>query len=462
MHGHSLCVTPCYVPDSYPRRILLLQPPLYDTRFPWSQWRQPVTLLQLATLFHQYQCDVRLIDALQPAERVKRQRIRILSRGDVSVNYWRLGISSAALATQLRALQKENWFPDEVYIEGFTTIWWEGVVEAITLLRQRFPQTKVILYGAYPALAPEHALHHSGADVLVTASIAGLAGLPLDIALSPSRPLFTYLSIGTVERPSSDVVEEFLLRVAPMNVKERIRQILFADHDVIRRFPEQFRAVLKTAIDRKLPVSFYALGNLSPSDFVDDPELASLLFRANFKQLVFADDRDQPLTQTARDTLLEQYRHAIAQCTAAGYRKQTDALVGSASIGRAGENIEDTTSFVTELAHVAGSLILIPYQPSPLECPTMPLELQNGKLFPFAEHNGVTYRVYQDMLGLAAILNAKYRAHTFDFMGESLISQLVRTSLTNRRWDPHHGSDTQCDRPVTIGWFNKEGKWVKS
>jgi hypothetical protein len=39
-----------YVPETTPRRVLLFNPPVYDTRFPWSRWQQPVTLLQLATL----------------------------------------------------------------------------------------------------------------------------------------------------------------------------------------------------------------------------------------------------------------------------------------------------------------------------------------------------------------------------------------------------------------------------
>jgi hypothetical protein len=105
--------------------------------------------------------------------------------------------------------------------------------------------------------------------------------------------------------------------------------------------------------------------------------------------------------------------------------------------------------------------MVIPYQPDPAECPaSLSLEMQNGRLFPFAEENHLSFRGYQDILGLAAMFNAKYRNHTFDFLGDGLISRLVRESLVTESWDPRHAPGLH--RPVTVGWFNKEGKWVRS
>jgi len=466
MLADSTTVMQGYVPDTSPRRVLLFNPPVYDTRFPWSRWHQPVTLLQLATLLRRYQCDIRLIDTLynKPGETLTKRRKRILTRDEIPINYWRFGHFESELIAQLHTLKSEGWRPDEVYLEGFTTFWWEGVAEAVSLVRKLFPQTRIIVCGAYPSLAAEHAAIHSGADVLVVGSIEGLAGLPLDISLYPTLPRFTYLSIGTRKSLSDELIDEFLKKASPQNEKDRITQFAFADHDVIRCFPEQFRSVLREIIDRKLRVSFYALGNIRPHDLVDDPELASLLFRAGFKQLVFADDRDLPLTEEAREEHLENYHYAIERCIGAGYRARTEALAGSVSIGRPDERLEDIAAFMTRVAHVAGSLIVVPYQPSPAECPSsLSLEYQNGKLFPFAEYNGVSYRAYhQDLLGLAAVLNAKYRSRTFDFLGDGLISRLVRSSLVSKSWDPRSMPGIENERPVTVGWFNKEGKWVRS
>jgi hypothetical protein len=452
-----------YAPETHPRRVLLCNPPVYDTRFPWARFQQPVALLQLSTLLKRFDCDVRLLDALAvgPDDRLRRRRMQVLTRDGVQLNWWRFGHLPSALAAQLIALKRAGWQPDEVYIEGFATFWWEGAAEIADMIRKHFPQTRVILFGAYPTLATDHAAQHCGADVLVVGQIDGVAGLPLDLSLCASPPAFTYLSIGTERRSSSDIIEELRALVTPSRKQGRAWQLAFADHDVASRYPEQFRAVLQECIDHKYKVSFYALGNLHPRDLVRDPELASLLWRAGFKQIVFADDRHLPLSDDAREALLDDYHHAIGHCVAAGYSARTETLVGSVCLGRSGEDPAAVVALMTRLAHAAGSLMVVPYQPAPSECaPTLALELQNGKLFPFARDNGSHFREYQDILGLAAVLNSKHRSRTFDFSGDGLISRLVRESLVTESWRP---PDTPGNaRPVTIGWFNKEGKWVRS
>jgi hypothetical protein len=452
-----------YAPETTSRRVLLCNPPVYDTRFPWARFQQPVALLQLSTLLKRFGCDVRLLDALAAGldDHLRRRRMRVLPRDGVQLNWWRFGHLPSALAAQVIALKRAGWQPDEVYIEGFATFWWEGVAEIAGTIRKHFPQTRVILFGAYPTLATDHAAQHSGADVLAVGQIDGVAGLPLDLSLCASPPAFTYLSIGTERRSSSDIIEELRALVTPSRKQGRAWQLAFADHDVASQYPEQFRAVLQECIDHKYKVSFYALGNLHPRDLVEDPELASLLLRAGFKQVVFADDRHLPQTSEAREALLDDYRQAIGYCVAAGYPARTEALVGSVCLGRSGEDPGDVVDFMTRLAHVAGSLMVVPYQPAPLECPpTLPLELQNGKLFPFAGDNSSHFREYQDILGLAAVLNSKHRSHTFDFAGDGLIARLVRASLVTESWHPPETAENA--RPVTVGWFNKEGKWVRS
>lgn len=336
-------------------------------------------------------------------------------------------------------------------------------MRGITLVTKAFPHARTILWGAYPAIATQHAATNSGADILVIGSIEGLAGLPLDLSLYPIRPAFTYLSIGTDKRSSENLIEEFLAKANPTNQQERIWQFALADHNVASKYPEQFRTLLETVIDKKLKVTFYTLGNIYARDLVDDPELASLLFRAGFKQLTFADNRNLPMTEEAEEICLYHHHRAVEHCIAAGYKWRTEVLAAMACIGRPGEQIKNTAAFITKLAHITGSIIVVPYQPFPNEHDlSLPLELQNGKLFPFAEYNGLSYRAYQDLLGLAAVFNAKYRSHTFDFLGDGLISSLVRSSLVHESWDPHKNPGVQNERPITVGWFNKEGKWVRS
>lgn len=454
-----------YVPDHGHRRVLLFSPPVYDTRFPWSQWQQPLTLLQLGTLLKRNGCDVRLIDALhvKSGDPIRRQRVRIIDRGDVALNYWRFGTLKSYLIAQLRACAREKWFPDAVYIECGTTFWWEGAREVAELVRERFPKAMVILCGAYPQYASSHAAANVSADVVVAGAIAGLSGLPLDLSLYPSRPIFSHIIIGSSERSSDDILDEIADKASFTSGEGRVTRFAFADHDVAARFPALFRSVLEGVIERTLHVSFFALGTILPQTLSDDPPLAQLMKRAGYKQIVFADDRNDPINETARAHWVEVCRRAVEHCQRAGYRVRTDAVSAMLSVGRPGERLEDVSAHMTRLAHVAGSLIPVPYQPMPQECPDdLPLEMQNGKIFPFAERNGVTYREYQDVLGLAALFNSKYRSRTFDFAGDSLVSRLVQESLASGSWDPRSAPDGLHERPITVGWFNKEGKWVKS
>lgn len=51
-------------PSEMPERVLLLNSPVYDTRFHWSKWLQPTQLLRLAKYFRNAQVDVKLVDPI--------------------------------------------------------------------------------------------------------------------------------------------------------------------------------------------------------------------------------------------------------------------------------------------------------------------------------------------------------------------------------------------------------------
>lgn len=55
-------------------------------------------------------------------------------------------------------------FPDVILVTSGMTYWYEGVFEAIGILKDKFPRSPVILGGIYATLCYEHALRNSGAD----------------------------------------------------------------------------------------------------------------------------------------------------------------------------------------------------------------------------------------------------------------------------------------------------------
>jgi hypothetical protein len=447
-----------FKPAADARRVLLVHPPVFDTRFPWIDFQQPVALLQLSTMLRRSGCDIRLLDALanKHAERITRRRVAIFTRGTVRVNQWRWGIAGNLLAGLLEDYKREGWYPKDIYVQAGPPHQWQGSAEVAHLVRLVFPDAHVILFGLYPTLATEHACANSGADSLAIGEVQGLAGLPLDLSPYSILPRCSHLAIDTPERPISDLLTEVRTLAAPQDRKRRIRHIVFADPDVLGRFPEHARAVLQLAVDEQLGITFHDFGGVSPAVFANDGNLARLLLEAGLKQLIFANDCELARTHEACEQLLEDYRTAVTHCVVAGYQHRSGALVAAVCLGRPQERLTEVAAFLTELAHIAGSVIVRPYQPVPGECPGVPLEEQNGKLFPFAKPD--QFREYLDLLGLAALLNSKWRSQTFDFLGESTVAQLVRKSLITESWKPPQGLD---DRPVTVGWFGKDGRWVR-
>src|ERR1700739_4812796 len=53
-------------------RVLLLNPPVEETRYSWVRWNQPLDLLKLAShLRSQIGCEVELLDCMKPEENGK-------------------------------------------------------------------------------------------------------------------------------------------------------------------------------------------------------------------------------------------------------------------------------------------------------------------------------------------------------------------------------------------------------
>lgn len=413
-------------------RILLINPPVYDIRLPWAKWQQPDSLLRLAAHYSGMGAHVRLIDAMyrESNQRLKRKRVALLDTDGERSPKWRFGRTVFSIASELRDLGKLGWKPDTIFVEGFATFWWEGAAEVVALAKERFPESRIVLIGAYPALAPEHARAHTVADEIVGSALGCLTQHEALLSIYPASPRFCYLSLRG--RAPEKIVDE----VAAKAQRRAVQHFAFIDELLGEGQVSDYAAVLEGIISRKLRVCLYALGNIRPSLLASHPELPSLMKRAGYNQICFADDRDVDSGKHAGDAVLDSYAHAIPLCHQAGFRPRSDDVVASISVGRTGDDLMERSQTLTMLAHVAGSVIVWPYQPAPDECPDLALEAQNGKLFPLRERNGASYRDYLGILGLAVVLSSKYRTKTFDFLGPGLIPQLFRGSLARRAWDP--------------------------
>lgn len=429
----SAAVSPSSLPCEN-ERVLLINPAVFDTQFHWSDWQQPTNLLRISTYCRQIGADVKLIDVLAKAgkERIKRKQIETLSLDGISVNKWRFGLARTELQKRMQELSRGDWSPHKIYVDGFTTIWWQGVQEAVECAKECFPDSRIILFGTYPLEALDHAREHIRADEIIPHLSASFSSLPTDFSVCATTPKFAYISLDGGRRTSTEVVQE----IVGKSVSSGVTQFAFEDHAVIRNHTTLYESVLWELADRKRKSKFYAFGNIYPSDLAQRPELATLMKSAGYRQIYFADDRDVAVGSAGDMQLVEDYANAALACTEAGFPKRSDALVAALSLGRPKEKIDDRTKVAAKVAHSLGSLIFWPYLPSHDQCPDLELENRNGKLFPLRHQNGYEYGDYSYLLGLGVVMNSKHRTQTFDFGGEGIMSTYFRQSLSREAWNP--------------------------
>lgn len=159
--------------------ILLVNPWIHDFAA-YDVWSKPMGLLYLAAVLRDHGVRVTYIDCLDrfhPKAREKKPSARYgkgpfhktplpIPDGLESLgrNYSRYGIEPEWFLEELADIDQ----PDLILVTSVMTYWASGVAETISLIRQRFEMTPVVLGGIYATLFPEHANRHSGADTIIT------------------------------------------------------------------------------------------------------------------------------------------------------------------------------------------------------------------------------------------------------------------------------------------------------
>ncbi len=153
-------------------RLLLINPWIYDFAA-YDFFARPLGLLYLAGWLRDRGAAVHYLDCLDvPHSRpgpwgTGRYPKEIVPTPaplqDIPRRFGRYGISRADFRARLDRLPR----PDAVLVTSLMTYWYPGVVAAIRLVREHFPQAPVILGGIYATLCPEHARMVSGADLVL-------------------------------------------------------------------------------------------------------------------------------------------------------------------------------------------------------------------------------------------------------------------------------------------------------
>ena len=158
--------------------ILFINPWIHDFAA-YDFWSKPLGLLLLAGILRQHGLRVSYLDCLDrfhpkapPTDPYARDgrgpylKTRIekpAGLDDVPRNYSRYGIRTEWFREDLQALAR----PDLVCVTSQMTYWYPGVRETISVVREVFGQTPVVLGGIYASLCPSHAERFGGADRVV-------------------------------------------------------------------------------------------------------------------------------------------------------------------------------------------------------------------------------------------------------------------------------------------------------
>lgn len=439
------------------KRILLLNAPAVDVRLPWARWQQPVGLLQIGAALRGMGCDVRLLDCLQvPAEgRLARERVGRLDIEGGAIDLWRFGLSPARVVARLRAWALDGWQPDRVLVSGGLGTWWQGARDLIMAVKREM-SAPVILGGAYATFYPEHAADHTGADAIVVGNLLEAQCLTADLTLYEPAPIPRFAGIHLL-RPAGLLPSASTPR-APQAVAEEVKakaelgvtSFAFFDDWLGPGHREPLAEALAAiaALDLR-QVGFVAVGNFSPR--LIDGDLARLLRQARFRHVHLHDDVAYTSSGAHHLSAEGDYARCVQALHNAGFRPRTDEVGAGVLVGIPGEDLSAVAERLVRLASIVGSVNLVPYQYTPGTPQGKPFErllaqrngcldltTLNAQLYPLARLCGATMEHYRELTRLAALLNAKYRSRTFDFLGNSLTARMVHACLGERLWDPFH------------------------
>jgi hypothetical protein len=436
-------------------RVLLVNAPAVDLRLPWARWQQPIGLLQIGTKLRERDGEVRLIDCLKiPSNgRLFRERVERVEIDGKPYNIWRFGVPPRQVTAKLRQWERQGWRPDRILVSCQSSTWWRGARELTASLRAAL-DVPIVLGGAYPTSYPGHAATHGGADVIVEGDVTDATRTVPDLTLYHPDPLPRFAGvhllhpagIGAGERSPrrpAEVADEVAGKAAL-----GVTTVAFLDDWLGPDEHDPLAAALRAIVGRGITkIGFVALGNFSPR-LVDD-ELARLLRQAHFRQITLHDDLEHTPTGIRYLAAESDYARCVRSLHRAGYLPRTEAIAAAIVAGIPGEDIGQVAERLVRIGSIVGSVNLVPYQLTPVSpeaklyerwLPRLadavdPSSL-NAQLYPLARAAGASLEDYWELTRLAALLNSKYRSRTFDFLGTSLTSRLVQTSLRERRWDP--------------------------
>ncbi len=439
------------------QNILLINPWIFDFAA-YDFWIKPVGLLSIGNYLEQHGYRTYLIDCLDrfhPLLRKTKQKkfgtgkfIRtevekpaILKH--IPRKYCRYGMPLDAFSAAVDHAPP----PAAILVTSGMTYWYHGPQFAIRLLRQRFPNIPIALGGIYATLCYDHAVHHSGADIVIKGpgEIAALKWLDdltdnnrsvADQYLEFPSPVYHYYqklvsipvltSMGCPFRCSfcaSHLLAGKFLQRDPEQVIEEIeyyyrhrhvRHFAFYDDALLMNHQRHLSVILDGVIEKQLRVDFHTPNGMHAREIT--PELAIKMYRANFRTIRLSFETANPARRPDIGNKVDEdaLANALDYLEQAGYqRKEIETYV---IMGLPQQTVDEVVEGLLFVAGLGAKAKLTSFSPIPgtldweraiqagnLDPDVDPL-LTNNSIFPL-QRADFPYDMFQKIKNLAKVLN---------------------------------------------------------
>jgi hypothetical protein len=387
---------------------------------------------------------------------VSRHKVKETWVGPQAAALWHFGRPFEEFATYLDELLKGGWAPDLIVISSLTS-YWHSAIEKVLLricnvLGPRYrSRTTIALYGAYPAIEPEHAEGQLAADLAFTASVDVSACEP-DFALYLDQwktpPLFFGLDIQ-----AQDVADHLAMCIERQTRWDQRRGISRAQTITVAFLNENLCApgsrladLAKRAEQYQGRVRIDVICGAQPRSISVEHlhMLERLGARSIFIEYATLPDGslDEEAYRAFREFLaIDRQRRRSGDHTELAGRDATTAFV---NVGLPSDNIETIVRNTLVLNQVFQSVILKPFGYSPDIDPApasvrrerWPLPAASSpQWFPYSGHGStLSLDDYDNLMRWQGVVSKRVKSFSFDFLGEGRVPRLVRETLVEESW----------------------------